>query len=95
MEPTQKKTEDAFTNVQNIITTGLEIPELRDEIYVQICRQVTMPRSGSPPGWDAIVMVGWQIMTLTTACFPPSKFFSKFLQAFIQRTIEAYKNNGN
>ncbi|TPX50841.1 hypothetical protein SeLEV6574_g00644 [Synchytrium endobioticum] len=93
MEPAQKQAEVAFTAIQNIITNGLEIPEVRDEIYIQICRQVTAPKSGSPPGWEAIVMIGWQIMTLTTACFPPSKGFSKYLQAFIQRTLEAYKNN--
>ncbi|TPX36113.1 hypothetical protein SmJEL517_g01598 [Synchytrium microbalum] len=93
LDPTQKKTEEGFVCIQNIITTGLEMPELRDEIFVQICRQVTAPRTGNIPGWDAIVMIGWQIMALTTSCFPPSKLFSKFLQAFIQRTLEGLKSN--
>ena len=57
--------------IQSTIAYGIERPELRDEIFCQLIRQVT-----ENPKEDAILR-GWHIITLCTIAFPPSKNFNK------------------
>lgn len=57
--------------IQSTIAYGIERPELRDEIFCQLIRQV----SDNPK--DESVMKGWHFLTLCTIAFPPSKNFNK------------------
>ncbi|TPX58441.1 hypothetical protein PhCBS80983_g03113 [Powellomyces hirtus] len=84
-EPGAKKAEEL---IQQYIGHGVETPEIRDELYIQMLKQVTPPREKAPKEWDQIQLTGWHVLTMACACFPPSKVFGKFLLAFIQRTGE-------
>ncbi|KAJ3022098.1 cytochrome c oxidase subunit 1 [Thoreauomyces humboldtii] len=73
---------------QTFLAQGITHPELRDELYVQLIKQVTVPagKENIPKGWDQIQLGAWHVLVLACATFPPSKIFCKFLLAFLQRT---------
>ena len=57
--------------LQGTIAYGIDRPELRDEIFCQLIRQVTdNPR-------DESIIRGWQFLTLCVTAFPPSKNFNR------------------
>ena len=65
------KQEQCNLTIQSTIAYGIERPELRDEIFCQLIRQVSEnPR-------DDAVMRGWHFLTLCTIAFPPNKNFNK------------------
>ena len=56
---------------------GLQLPELVDEIYVQLCKHLTNnPRPES-------AVRGWQIVCMCVGTFPPSRDFENYLLNFI------------
>lgn len=57
--------------IQSTIAYGIDRPELRDEIFCQLIRQIS-----DNPKEDA-VMRGWHFLTLCTIAFLPSKNFNK------------------
>ena len=61
--------------IQSTIAYGIERPELRDEIFCQLIRQVT----DNPK--EEGVLRGWHFITLCTIAFPPSKNFNKVSDA--------------
>jgi hypothetical protein len=55
---------------------------LRDEVYMQLCKQTT----GNPK--PSSVVKGWELMTFCLATFPPSKQLKGFLMDYINKTIK-------
>lgn len=64
--------------IQSIIRHGIEKSELRDEIYVQIMRQLT-----NNPHHEYCLKL-WILLGLVSAAFSPSKAFSKHVIAYLR-----------
>ncbi|KAI8884398.1 Rho GTPase activation protein [Backusella circina FSU 941] len=65
--------------LQTLLECGITKGPLRDEIYVQICRQLNKnPKSDS-------IRKGWEIMCVISVTFPPSKDLESYLTRFVEQ----------
>ncbi|KAG8200429.1 hypothetical protein JTE90_000512 [Oedothorax gibbosus] len=65
--------------VLDLATRGWGKPALRDELYIQICRQTT-----ENPKRESLVL-GWELMAVCLSFFPPSIKFQPYLEGFIKK----------
>lgn len=72
--------------IQSTIAYAIERPELRDEVFCQLIRQVT-----DNPKEEAVVR-GWHFLTLCTIAFLPSKNFNK-VRSYVSSAFEAFETS--
>lgn len=78
--------QDSNALVWHLILRGIENEDLRDEIFCQIMRQITLN-----PSQDA-VQRGWELMMFCSSCFAPSKFLNKVSLLFFYCTCQGVKD---
>ncbi|ORX96660.1 hypothetical protein K493DRAFT_336817 [Basidiobolus meristosporus CBS 931.73] len=75
--------------IQWMLERAIDEGELRDEIYVQLCKQLTHnPNNQSN-------FNGWQLMCVLAVTFPPSRNFEKYMQNFVQAHFDNQQNQIN
>mmetsp|Transcript_31673 Transcript_31673/g.50588 ORF Transcript_31673/g.50588 Transcript_31673/m.50588 type:complete len:429 (-) Transcript_31673:34-1320(-) len=77
------------TLAHEILQVGLAVPELRDEIFLQMMKQLTdNPVQSSRDR-------GWLLMRLAFETFPPSESFENFIELWLRRkSVELRSRNG-
>ncbi|KAJ1908780.1 hypothetical protein IWQ60_011532 [Tieghemiomyces parasiticus] len=71
------------TDTQWLVDHGIHLVALRDEIYVQLCRQLT-----GHPHREGLYR-GWLLLCLLTHYFPPSPAFVDYFKVFLQAHFDA------
>jgi len=69
-------------DIQDLLEKGITHGQLRDEIYVQLCKQLS--QNPSPNS----LILGWQLMAVIVISFPPSKNFESYLEQFIRQYFD-------
>lgn len=72
------KSDNEVRIIQSILRHGIDKSELRDEIYIQIVRQIT-----NNPHNDYCLRL-WILLGLVSAAFPPSKTLAKNLIGYLR-----------
>ncbi|KAI8138329.1 hypothetical protein BJV82DRAFT_631889 [Fennellomyces sp. T-0311] len=76
-------------DLQSILSCGITKGQMRDEIYVQVCKQLhNNPRGSS-------IRKGWEILCVVTITFPPSKNLESYLTQFVQQHHQVSENDVN
>ncbi|XP_061181121.1 rho GTPase-activating protein 39-like isoform X4 [Saccostrea echinata] len=71
---------------QEIISKGWSIVNLRDEIYMQLCKQTTENRKSDS------LQRGWEMIAICLYFFPPSTKFSGYLEGIIAKHLDESNN---
>ncbi|KAJ3054221.1 hypothetical protein HK097_002390 [Rhizophlyctis rosea] len=80
------KPQNCVADVQQLLDKGIVHGELRDEIYVGICKQLTRNPNGDS------VFRGWLLLCVVSIAFPPSKNFEDYLKSFVQQHMNEHEN---
>ncbi|KAL2630658.1 hypothetical protein R1flu_015344 [Riccia fluitans] len=75
-------------NILQLLSGGLRIYEIRDEIYCQICKQTT-----GNPNSDSNAR-GWQAMAICCGMFAPSASFLPILEAHLEQVVSGVVGKG-
>lgn len=66
---------------REILEAGMQNPKLRDEIFLQLIKQLT-----SNPSNDSLVR-GWKLLQICLECFPPNTDFENFFETWLRSQV--------
>eukprot|EP00041_Stephanoeca_diplocostata_P020374 m.454008 g.454008 ORF g.454008 m.454008 type:complete len:554 (+) comp21561_c0_seq2:567-2228(+) len=64
-----------------VVVKTWSVPNLRDELYLQLCKQTTSNNSNVPTSCER----GWELMAISVNFNPPSKKFFSYLEGYVNR----------
>lgn len=70
-----------------MVVRGWSNQGLRDELYIQLCRQTTENFR-----YDSLER-GWELMAICLAFFPPTPRFHTYLEGYIYRHMDPLNDN--
>ncbi|CEP13381.1 hypothetical protein [Parasitella parasitica] len=73
-------------DIQAILTCGITKGQMRDEIYVQTCKQLHDNPSGDS------IRKGWELLCIISVTFPPSKNLEAYLTNFVRQNHRVQEN---
>uniref|UniRef100_A0A8C2TEL8 Rho GTPase activating protein 39 n=1 Tax=Coturnix japonica TaxID=93934 RepID=A0A8C2TEL8_COTJA len=73
---------DQLNVALEIATKGWSVQGLRDELYIQLCRQTTENFR-----YESLAR-GWELMAICLAFFPPTPKFHSYLEGYIYRHMD-------
>lgn len=73
---------DQLSVALEIATKGWSVQGLRDELYIQLCRQTTENFR-----YESLAR-GWELMAICLAFFPPTPKFHSYLEGYIYRHMD-------
>ncbi|CAG0912249.1 unnamed protein product [Notodromas monacha] len=76
------KGESEIDAVQSIVGCSIEREELRDEVMIQLMRQIT---NNPSPEWTEKL---WLLLALCVAAFHPSKTLAKYFMSFLKKNLQ-------
>ncbi|KAI8973225.1 hypothetical protein BDF20DRAFT_837192 [Mycotypha africana] len=86
---TKSRHSDRIEDIQHVLECGILKGQMRDEIYVQICKQLQdNPKSVSFTTDDEnsdSIRKGWELLCIVSITFPPSKNLEAYLNDFVQQ----------
>ena len=90
--PNQRWPTETLAKAQELLTLAIQQPPLRDEVFVQLIKQLTRNPDGSvepsperPDPHSASVNRGWRLLQACLSTFAPSKDLERHLRAFLSR----------
>ncbi|XP_076133898.1 rho GTPase-activating protein 39 [Alosa pseudoharengus] len=78
---------EPLTVALEIVVRGWSLQGLRDELYIQLCRQTTENFR-----YDSLER-GWELMAICLAFFPPTPRFHSYLEGYIYRHMDPLNDN--
>jgi len=78
----RKAKEESDIIAQKILAKGLFTPELRDEIYCQLCKQTCYN-----PTMESMYL-GWSLLVLCIQYFPPSRDLEAWIKQYFTENIQ-------
>ncbi|XP_057884071.1 rho GTPase-activating protein 39 isoform X2 [Melospiza georgiana] len=73
---------DPLSVALEVATKGWSVQGLRDELYIQLCRQTTENFR-----YESLAR-GWELMAICLAFFPPTPKFHSYLEGYIYRHMD-------
>ncbi|XP_054151321.1 rho GTPase-activating protein 39, partial [Melozone crissalis] len=73
---------DRLSVALEVATKGWSVQGLRDELYIQLCRQTTENFR-----YESLAR-GWELMAICLAFFPPTPKFHSYLEGYIYRHMD-------
>ncbi|XP_068459277.1 unconventional myosin-VIIb-like [Clinocottus analis] len=82
--PTLDRPLSSLEKIHIIIGFALSRPDIRDEIYCQICKQLVNNKNRKSR------MQGWLLLSICLGIFQPTDLFVKYLESFVRKGPSGY-----
>ncbi|XP_061746210.1 unconventional myosin-VIIb-like isoform X2 [Nerophis ophidion] len=82
--PTLSRPLTSLEKLHIIVGFALSRRDIRDEIYCQICKQLSNNKNRTS------CLQGWRLLSICLGIFPPTELFMKYLESFVRRGPNGY-----